>query len=404
MNRSPNLGWVVLSEADRAAAERRLATNDAEGTRDELGFGAIHFAYADRFFPGTSVQQTRIRYIWFVCWAYDELRRSRRSSSFSTTALREIEVRTGKKLLRTFKDPNRSGIIGWTRFRVGAEPVLLPSAIYWNALKTWNVLRPREHTGQPPGQAELHARWPDWTSANGRRDELSDEFGQPLFVDLPPAPDGWLRKDSELSFDLTRQEARLLRASWKSASDGSGRQETLMSKLAHAERLATSMWGRTVLDLASADDKEALSRAKKAASLVCIGRALYAAMVEELKNSDARSQANSHVHRKFLEQLRIEHSPGALSLNLAALRADVPKLSRQLFDLLRLIQEWTERGGNFNRLKPSFFDREYFLKGNRAMLAPNAFKRRETWTVSQPARPLDYRWPIVHQFLRDLSA
>ncbi len=44
--------WPVLSEADRAAAERRLAASASEGTRDELGFGTLHFAYADRFFLG----------------------------------------------------------------------------------------------------------------------------------------------------------------------------------------------------------------------------------------------------------------------------------------------------------------------------------------------------------------
>lgn len=63
---TPKIGWVVLSDADRAAAERNLAANASEGTRDELGFGAIHFAYADRFFPGTSVLQTRLRYVWFI--------------------------------------------------------------------------------------------------------------------------------------------------------------------------------------------------------------------------------------------------------------------------------------------------------------------------------------------------
>src|SRR5580700_3233817 len=101
---APALGWVVLSDSDRDAAERRLAAAAAEGTRDELGFGTIHFAYADRFFPGTSVLQTRIRYVWFICWAYQEL--ARRAGSFSAGALREIETRTGKKLLLNFNNPS----------------------------------------------------------------------------------------------------------------------------------------------------------------------------------------------------------------------------------------------------------------------------------------------------------
>jgi hypothetical protein len=401
---SPNLGWVVLSEADRAAAERRLAASATEGTRDELGFGTIHFAYADRFFPGTSVQQTRIRYIWFICWAYEELRRSRRSEVFSNEALREIEIRTGKKLLRSFENPNRSGIIGWTRFRVGAEPVLMPSAIYWNALKLWGMVRPRENTGQPPGQAELQARWREWTSESKRHHELSQEKLDPIFVDLPPTPDGWARGDSELTFDLTPQEAQLIKHGWKYAVEAEGLQESLMSKLAHAGNTPNLMWTRRVFDLGSAEDKLALGRAQKAASLVCIGRALYAAMIEELKNQDVRDCVKSEIHRDYLERLRLEHSPRALSLDLNELRLDVPKLSKQLFDLLQIIQEWSQQGGSFDRLKPIFFEREFSLKDTRAMLAPAAFRRRETWTVSEPAQPLNYRWPVVRTFLQDLSA
>jgi hypothetical protein len=400
---SPNLGWVVLSEADRAAAERRLAASATEGTRDELGFGTIHFAYADRFFPGTSVQQTRIRYVWFICWAYEELRRTRRPEAFSSQALREIEVRTGKKLLGSFDNLSGSGVIGWTRFKVGAEPVLMPSAIYWNALKLWGTLRPRENTGQPPGQAELHARWADWMSESKRHDELSNETVEPIFVDLPPVPEGWSKKDSKLTFDLTSQEAKLIKEGWKSAVEAYGVRESLISKLADAGKSATDMWSRRVFDVASAEDKIALRRAQKVASLVCIGRALYAAMIEELKNADARGGMRSELHRDYLEQLRIRHSSDALSLDLMELSLDVPKLSRQLFKLLQVIQEWSQNGGSFERLKPIFFEREFFLKDTRAMLAPAAFKRRETWTVSVPARPLDYRWPVVRTFLRDLS-
>ena len=196
----------------------------------------------------------------------------------------------------------------------------------------------------------------------------------------------------------------MIKDGWKYAVEAQGLQESLMSKLAHAGSTPNSMWTRRVFDLASAEDKLALSRAQKVASLVCIGRALYAAMIEELKNEDVRDCAKSEIHRDYLELSRLEHSPGALSLDLNELRSDVPKLSKQLFDLLQIIQEWSQQGGSFDRLKPIFFEREFSLKDARAMLAPAAFKRRETWTVSEPAQPLNYRWPVVRTFLQDLSA
>ncbi|MEH2524208.1 MULTISPECIES: DUF6361 family protein [unclassified Bradyrhizobium] len=405
----PNLGWVVLSEADRAVAERRLSASAAEGTRDELGFGPIHFAYANRFFPGTSVQQTRLRYIWFICWAYDELLRSHRSQAFPVEALRKIEVRTGKKLLLNFNNPYRSGIIGWTRFKVGAEPVLMPSGIYWSALKLWGLLRRRENTTQAPGQAELHAHWIDWSSAK-RKDELAHEDHEPIFVDLPPQPDGWTKGNSQLSFQLTSQESKLIKDRWRSAIEVSAASEPLMSKIARAGIVPKSMWSARVSGLASADDKEALERARKAASLVCIGRALYAAMIEELKNADVRGSQSSKIHMDFLEKLRLEHRTHALSLDLKELEFDLrqadrlQQIDKQLIDLLREVQEWSYVGGGFDQLKPLFLQREISLKNSRAMLAPAAAKRRELWTVSDPAQPLNYRWPIVSTFLKDLSA
>lgn len=404
----PNLGWVVLSEADRAVAERRLSFSAAEGTRDELGFGPIHFAYANRFFPGTSVQQTKIRYIWFVCWAYEELLRSHRSQAFPVETLRKIEVRTGKKLLLNMSNPRRSGIIGWTRFGAGEEPVLLPSNIYWSALKLWGLLRRRETTGQAPGQAELHDHWADWSRA-GRRDELAHEDHEAIFVDLPPRPDDWTKPNSKLSFQLTSQESRFIKERWRSATDLSAGAEPLMSKIARAGIVPKSMWSANVLSLASAEDKRALERARKAASLVCIGRALYAAMIEELKNGDAGGGRNSKIHRDFLEGLRLDHRADALALDLKELELDLGRASRlqqddrKLLDLLRKIQEWSEIGGSYDRLKPICLEREISLKDSRAMLAPAAAKQRELWTVSEPAQPLNYRWPIVSAFVKDLA-
>src|SRR3954454_25117742 len=93
------IGWFMLSEADRAASARLLEQAEADGTRDELGFGVIHFAYADRFFPGTSVQHTALRYVWFVCWIYQELASRHGGGGFPTASRSTMEDQVGHKLL-----------------------------------------------------------------------------------------------------------------------------------------------------------------------------------------------------------------------------------------------------------------------------------------------------------------
>lgn len=56
----PEFGWTLLSAEAIRRAEARLR-EDTKGVRDEIGFLFLHQAYADRFFPGTSVLQKRLR-------------------------------------------------------------------------------------------------------------------------------------------------------------------------------------------------------------------------------------------------------------------------------------------------------------------------------------------------------
>ena len=71
------IGWVLLSREAVARAEEALASNE-KGVRDEVGFLALHQGLADRFFPGTSVLHTRLRYVLFVPWLNGKSRRGGR--------------------------------------------------------------------------------------------------------------------------------------------------------------------------------------------------------------------------------------------------------------------------------------------------------------------------------------
>src|SRR6478672_9381031 len=68
----PGFGWTLLSRNALRRAEMQLR-DETEGVRDEVGFLALHQAYADRFFPGTSVLHTRLRYALFVPWLYQDI-------------------------------------------------------------------------------------------------------------------------------------------------------------------------------------------------------------------------------------------------------------------------------------------------------------------------------------------
>ena len=134
-----SFGVTYLSkEALRHA--RRFMHADQAGVRDEVGFLIIHQRYADRFFPGTSVLHTRLRYVLFVPWIYADARDSRRRKRKPADLIASGEHKLTERLL------GQDGVIGG---RVFPEPLdQPPSYVYWTALQAWGLLRQRDIRGR----------------------------------------------------------------------------------------------------------------------------------------------------------------------------------------------------------------------------------------------------------------
>jgi hypothetical protein len=385
----------MLSEADRSAAARHLSKLDSDGTRDELGFAPIHFSFADRFFPGTSVQHEQLRYVLFIAWTYDELWRVSAGEAFQDEALREIERRFSLRLMKTVRPLQNSGISGWTKYEQNERPVVRASTIYWSALKVWGVLRPWPGSDQPPNQGELHRSWPRLLSYDEGGDGAS-AVSVNLFDGLPPPPPGWRNKTGPLDFGLSDGEADYFKAKWRSA--GSGPASPLLSKLAEAEVAPISLWSPAVRRLADETERTALTLAKGAASLVCIARAVHAALIETCRNRDLTLHDDKHA--QALTGLVGEHRVAALGLNVEALGQEA-SLDKPLRDFLCGVQAWVRDEAPLEALHEPFAMREYALKEGRAYLS-NA-QRREDWSKGVAA-PLDYRWPVVRHLINTVLA
>ena len=61
----PALGRARLPRSTLKRAEAQLVS-DSERVHDEFGVLTLRTAYANRFFPGTFVHQTLLRYAFFV--------------------------------------------------------------------------------------------------------------------------------------------------------------------------------------------------------------------------------------------------------------------------------------------------------------------------------------------------
>ena len=389
MTGTPAIGWFMLSEADRDAAHRFLSKLSSDGTRDELGFAPIHFAFADRFFPGTSVQHQQLRYVFFVAWAYQELLANSDGGRFDRDRLFEVERRYSLRLMEGVPQLQNSGISGWMKYQARERPVVRASTIYWTALRSWQIATPIAGMDYAPTESQLQAAWPRLITrddSDALRASVTD-----LFEDIPRAPEGWRHKSGALDFELRGVEAEYIRRKWRQA--GPGWTRPLLSRLAEAGVCTVSLWSRKVQDVASTEERDLLALARRAASIACIARAAYAALVEAKRNVDL--EIDERLHSDALPELIAQHGEAALETNLDALRA-ATRMDGNLTRFVQEVLEWVRSGRKLDGISRALETRERELKRERAYLL-NA-KRRVDWR-KDVAAPLDYRWPVVREMI-----
>jgi hypothetical protein len=385
----PAIGWFMLSEADRISANRYLSQLSSDGTRDELGFAPIHFAFADRFFPGTSVQHAQLRYVFFVAWAYQELLARTAGQRFSVDDLFEIERRFSLRLMKTAEVLDNSGISGWTKYQVGDRPLVRASTIYWTALRSWRMASPVGGLNWPPTEVQLRSMWPQLrTRSDGDDGESCTGI---LFEGLPEAPPGWQHKSGKLDFTLRRREAEYLRRKWKVA--GKGGAQPLLSRLTEAGASTDSLWSPEVRRIAIPAERQALVLAERAASLACIARAAHSALIEAKRNEERG--LNYTRHTDAFPILRDEHRETALELDVGALRRETG-IDAQLVQFIEIVMAWLRDRGSLEAISRELTIRERDLKDSRAYLLNE--KRRRDWRKTV-ATPLDYRWPVVRHMI-----
>ncbi|MFI5033129.1 MAG: DUF6361 family protein [Reyranellales bacterium] len=412
----PRLGWLYLSRAALDAAREQLDSHE-QGVRDELGFGAIHFGYADRFFPGTSVLLTRLRYAVFIPWLYQDLQRDFRSEVFPRDELAERERDLANALKNNYLDRglDRRGIIG--RFVVADRPpVVLPSQIYWPSLVSWKIVAPMED-GSRPSRSEVQADWDRFARPSAERlqsDDGQDVQPSQLLFDLPKLDQGrkeWSQRrggSGKISFRLTKAEHHVLRDKLKALSRPKGDGLSLFARLAdNFEKVnvdAKSPWSKPIRQFADVSDKEALRRAEQAALLVQFGRGIYDALLARSRAKDDKNftcDAEASLETLLEDESSVRKACG---LELTELAGDGVKIDGKLDHFLREIQGWCHKPGDVENLRDHFRVREMDQRPGRARLADDAIERRGNWNPPKGLpRALSYRWEVVASLLADLK-
>jgi hypothetical protein len=399
----PVLGWTMLSREEMRQVERSLA-NSEQDTRDEIGFLLIHQGFADRFFPGTSVLHTRVRYALFIPWLYQRAARVPHRGSDLDRTIQRLLIELAIRLKRLGGEP--FDVIGGDKLgQLTSQP---PDRVYWTALRAWEVLLPAVDSRSEALrrlQAGTRSRMSD--DDGGRLDdEATDVFGG-----LPEPPAGWDKTDSPLHFKLPPKEREFLRRKLSQLRRPTDSKTSLLANLVAAGDSFHDQSSSLPKELdARADDadKVALGIARDAAALAAIGRAVYGALVEQLRTRDGGPD-----ERTFREQLKAHfelYGEAASRCDIDTAEVYLPALPTHFRRVLRETRAFVQNAKPeaFSQLRDCYQKAEVIRKSaRRARLLDTelAAQRRAEWIPGRHnTTPLHYRWQVVRSMLADLSS
>ncbi len=205
-----SLKWLDHDATAYDRSTRLLSLLKEPETRDELGIGRIRDALSDQMFPGTSVIQTRLRYMLLLPRMFIDLEHSRAAAKDFPDRARTAELALNKCL------KTQDGAFGKE-----SEEALkrLASSVYWAGLRSWGILL------RSGSQRDYYAAIDQIRAERSRKPR-----GEDGLEDGDPVASTWHHSIQTLvasaalqdgSLDVTRDEAVFIREQWKRCHPGS---------------------------------------------------------------------------------------------------------------------------------------------------------------------------------------
>lgn len=136
------IGWIDFSKKDRDKVFAVLDALTEPGAVDELGIGAIRDGFADIFFPGTSTVQTRAKYFLLIPYILKNAMRGTYGTDVDDilNGIDKEEESCAKEMIKN-SGGREDSVLGWRTINAGRWLIRTPSLIYWNGLKTLEIIR-----------------------------------------------------------------------------------------------------------------------------------------------------------------------------------------------------------------------------------------------------------------------
>lgn len=402
-----SLVWIDFDSEAQQRSQRILALFKERDTRDELGLGPIRDAIADTLFPGTSTIHTRLRYMFFIPWVYQNIEQKNVSPDRVPIRARNDQVYLSKKLKE-----NSAGDTGIIGVGVGKALKTLPASIYWSALGTWGI-RIYPGTVSQYHQALDHI-YRKRRIASRRRDtafEEGDDIGglwehgaYTWHPGLPKPPEGF---PDATNLKLTREEARFIQERLNHLHP-----KSLLAQLfANPVQLDTKApWAHPDFAQFHSEHRLLLHHGQNF-SLIARGAAiLYNLLLAEIAGNGALVEEHSATAGDWAEQLdaRLDEVIGWGS-DLSEFWGLVMGRGHQIsLSTRRFVELWVERlvslrGQVFSDLSARGLVRHREIekkKGNSRFTNPRVL---DQWGGRSGLVPMRYRWNIVSSYVTDLA-
>lgn len=391
------LAWLDFDDAERSQMQRLLALFQEQETRDELGLGSVRDYLSDRFFPGTSTIQTRLRYMLFVPWILGALESRNGTTEQLSNEARSAELR----LIEALKAGGEaSGVIGSS---AGLSLQRLPSSTYWAGLGQWGI---RKFDGSidayfaslPLLRERRRREAPNCETSNQHRNWHSS---------LPEPPSSLMET---CSFALTQEEAEFIKDRLLASHPNS-----LLTWLAHRGdgAAASDIWEHPSL-ASFAEAHQVLVHHAKLVSDVLHGAAL---LYNLLLSERAKALGENAKLGDLTHEYRDDLAKWADELDLAAVHAWDPE---DLFALMAkdcaivhpqlrtFLLAWKQAvDGSPHAVaddpvaRSLVQHREQYLKKKQSRFTN--FARLQTWSGASGTQPLSFRWRQAQSHLQDLA-
>ncbi|QYD69022.1 hypothetical protein KZJ38_01070 [Paraburkholderia edwinii] len=398
-----NLSWL---DHDAAAAQRSLhilSFFDEREARDELGIGGIRDSIADQLFPRTSTIQTRLRYVFFVPWLFNQLESKSTASSAFPGAARNAEIRLLKELIEN-TSADEPGVIGRD---AGKALKRLPSSVYWAALGSWDMRRTRVSLQQ---YFSLADRRHTMQRTRRKRDDNEDHDGD-------PASSAW---DTQLvklcpedfplgvNLKLTREEAEFLLDRWCKQHP-----DSLLTWLARDLSEGRAMtevdyiWNHPRRHDFPREIQPLIDDARRFNVLMHGAALLYNLLLAELEPRRVDSVDLAEQYREQLNAWAANKLPACDAWDLDAFWKRVIDKGHSISGATQeFVQTWLDRAlrehtqiDESQACRKLIEAREIKLKDKRSRFTNMA--ARSQWGGRAGLVPLGYRWPVASNFLRE---